>query len=50
VLERVVGASLEEPLPDLRLPVPAHRVMFSRNGRYVYDGSTADRDEMRSSG
>jgi hypothetical protein len=50
VLERVVGARLEEPLPDLRLPVPAHRVIFSRNWRYVYYLPTADRDEIRRTG
>jgi hypothetical protein len=26
VLERVVGARVEKPLPDLRLALPAHRV------------------------
>ena len=36
MLERVVGARLEEPLPDLWLLVPADRVIFSRNERYVY--------------
>jgi hypothetical protein len=50
VLERVVGARVEEPLLDLRLWVPAHRVIFSRNDRYVYYGLTADRDEMRRTG
>jgi hypothetical protein len=35
VLERVVGAGVEEPLPDLGLAVPADRPMFSRNDRYV---------------
>jgi hypothetical protein len=33
VLERVVGARVEEPLPDLWLALPAHRPMFSRNDR-----------------
>jgi hypothetical protein len=47
VLERVVGARVEEPLPDLRLRVPADRVIFSRNSSYVYYGLAADRDEMR---
>lgn len=36
VLERVVGARIEDPLPDLRLGAPAHDHSFSRNGRYVY--------------
>jgi hypothetical protein len=35
VLERVVGARVEEPLPDLWLALSAHRPMFSRNERYV---------------
>jgi hypothetical protein len=38
VLKRVVGARVEEPLSDLRLRVPADRVIFSRNDRYVYHG------------
>jgi hypothetical protein len=32
----VVGAGVEEPLPDLRLAPPAHAVIFSRNDQYVY--------------
>jgi hypothetical protein len=31
VLERVIGARDEKPLPDLRLALPTHRVIFSRN-------------------
>ena len=49
VLERVVGARVEKPLPDLRLALPADRVSFSRNERYVYYRSTADRDSLRRS-
>jgi pimeloyl-ACP methyl ester carboxylesterase len=47
VLERVVGARVEEPLPDLGLRVPAHRAIFSRNKQYVYHGSSegSQRDE-----
>ena len=35
VLERVVGADIEDPLPDLRLALSAHAPIFSRNDRYV---------------
>src|SRR5665213_870819 len=47
VLERVVGARVEKPLLDLRLALSAHQVIFSRNARYVYYRSTADRDTTR---
>jgi hypothetical protein len=50
VLQRIVGARVEEPLPDLRLRVSAHRVIFSRNGWYVYYDPTEDRHEMRRTG
>jgi hypothetical protein len=36
MLERVVGAGVEQTLPDLRLTVPAHGASFSRNNCYVY--------------
>jgi hypothetical protein len=49
VLERVVGARVEKPLLDLRLTLPAHQVIFSRNERYVYSRSTADRYTLRRS-
>jgi hypothetical protein len=49
VLERVVGAGLEESLPDFWLGLPAHRAMFSRNDRYVYCFSTVDRHPARRS-
>ena len=35
VLERVVGAGVEDSLPDLWLALPAHEAIFSRNDRYV---------------
>jgi hypothetical protein len=35
VLERIVGAHVEEPLPDLWLRVPTHESIFSRNERFV---------------
>jgi hypothetical protein len=35
VLERVVGARVEQPLPDLWLTPSADRPIFSRNDRYV---------------
>jgi hypothetical protein len=50
VLERVVGARVEKPLLDLRLALPAHQGIFSRNERYVYSCSRSDRDTMRRSG
>jgi hypothetical protein len=37
VLERVVGARVEQPLLDLWLTLPADQTIFSRNERYVYD-------------
>ena len=49
VLERVVGARVEKPLPDLRLASPADRASFSRNERYVYHRSAAHRDASRRS-
>jgi hypothetical protein len=36
MLERVVGAGVEQSFPDLRLAVPTHGASFSRNNRYVY--------------
>src|ERR1035441_1356813 len=47
VLERVVGARVEEPLPDLWLALSAHRPIFSRNDRYVYCCSPVDRTTRR---
>jgi hypothetical protein len=35
LVEGVVGTRFEEPLPDLRLPLPTHDASFSRNDRYV---------------
>lgn len=49
VVERVVGARLEEPLLDLRLPLSAHHVSFSRNERYVCYGLPAVRNKTRRS-
>jgi hypothetical protein len=43
VLERIVGARVEEPLPDLRLPLSSHPCSFSRNHCYVYHGRKAGR-------
>ena len=40
MLERVVGARIEDPSLDLWLLVPADGVSFSRNVRDVYHGST----------
>lgn len=36
MLERVVRAGIEQPLPDLGLTTAAHAVSFSRNDWYVY--------------
>jgi hypothetical protein len=36
VLERVVGARIEQSLPDLWLALPSHSPSFSRNEWYVY--------------
>ena len=36
LLERVVGARVEEPLPDLWLGAPSDGVIFTRNNGYVY--------------
>jgi hypothetical protein len=36
VLERVVGARVEQPVLDLGLRSPSHRCTFSRNAEYVY--------------
>jgi hypothetical protein len=49
VLERVVGAHVEQPLPDVRLRVPSHALMFSRNDWFVYCRSTGDPNRTRRS-
>jgi len=49
MLERVIGAGVEEPLPDLWLAVPAHPVIFSRNKPYVYRWRPADQSKTRRS-
>jgi pimeloyl-ACP methyl ester carboxylesterase len=50
MLERVVGARVEEPLPDLGLRVSAHGASFSRNEWYVYydlfGGLEQDEEDM----